>query len=83
MSWGDLPARTRARIRAEVLARDGHRCQIKLAGCTTIATQADHIQPRETAGDGPDNLRGACAWCNNSRGEPGRADPDPIPRTRW
>lgn len=83
MSWAELPARTRAKIRRTVLTRDGNRCQIHLDGCTTIATQVDHIRPREVAGDGVDNLRAACAWCNNSRGEPGRTDPDPTPRTRW
>lgn len=83
MSWRSVPYRTRVALRAAVLSRDGYRCQIRLDGCTTIATQADHIRPREVAGDGLDNLRAACAWCNNSRGEPGRNDPDPTPRTRW
>lgn len=83
MSWSSLPARTRARLRRAVLERDGFRCQLRLEGCTTVAEQADHIRPREVAGDGLDNLQAACAWCNNSKGEPNRGDPDPTPRTRW
>lgn len=83
MSWNAVPQRTRARIAKAVLTRDGHRCQLKLPGCTTIATQVDHVRPRETSGDGEDNLVASCAWCNGSKGKPGRADPDPTPRTRW
>lgn len=81
MSWSNLPPRQRARIRAIVLQRDGHRCQLRLPGCTTIATTVDHIRDRTTAGDGPDNLRAACAPCNMARGKPGRTDPDTI--SRW
>lgn len=81
MSWNTLASRQRARIRRIVLDRDNYRCQLRLDGCTTIATTVDHIRDRAVAGDGPDNLRAACAWCNSSRGEPGRDDPDPV--TRW
>jgi 5-methylcytosine-specific restriction endonuclease McrA len=77
MSWSSLPGRTRARLRLACLQRDGYRCQLKLEGCTTIATTADHIVDRAVAGDGLDNLRAACAWCNGSRGKPGRHDPEP------
>jgi 5-methylcytosine-specific restriction endonuclease McrA len=78
MSWSDLSPRERARLRAIVLQRDGHRCQIRKPGiCTTIATTADHIVDRAIAGDGPDNLRAACGPCNFSRGMPGREDPEP------
>lgn len=79
MSWSNLSSRERARIRAIVLERDGYRCQLKLKGCTTIATQFDHIVDRRIAGDGPDNGQAACAWCNTSKGEPGRHDPNPRP----
>lgn len=83
MSWSKLPARERTRLRALVLARDGHRCRLELQGCTVIATQADHIAPREVAGDGLDNLRAACAWCNNKRGAPGRTDLEPNVDRWW
>lgn len=80
MSWSSLSSRERARVRAIVLARDGHRCQLRIPGvCTVIATEADHIVAREIAGDGPDNLRAACRPCNGARGEPGREDPAPRP----
>lgn len=82
MSWASVPSAARARLRAAVLERDGHRCQLRLDGCTAIATQADHIRSRELAGDGLDNLRAACATCNTKRGKPGRGDPAPRP-SRW
>lgn len=78
-----MPYSRRVALRRVVLARDAYRCQLKLPGCTTIATTVDHIRSREVAGDGEDNLRAACAWCNMSRGKPGKGDPDPIPSTRW
>jgi 5-methylcytosine-specific restriction endonuclease McrA len=56
-------------LRAAVLARDGHVCQLRLPGCTSRATIADHITLR---GRGPDteslnNLRAVCANCHNRR----------------
>jgi 5-methylcytosine-specific restriction endonuclease McrA len=83
VSWSNLSGRVRARVRQVVLTRDGHRCQLQLDGCTRIATTVDHVRPREVAGDGPDNLVAACAWCNGSKGRPGRHDPDPTPRSSW
>lgn len=81
MSWKNLPMSQRTRLRQIVLERDQYRCQLRLPGCTLTATQADHVHPRETHGDGPENLRAACRHCNISRGKPGRNDPDPI--SRW
>lgn len=75
MSWSTLNARTRSKLRAAVLHRDGYRCQIRLPGCTTVATTADHVAPRETGGDGLDNLRAACMGCNVRRGDPKKQDP--------
>lgn len=75
MSWSSLNARTRAKLRAAVLARDGYRCQLQRPGCTTVATTADHIAPRAVAGDGLDNLRAACGHCNFTRGDPRKEDP--------
>jgi 5-methylcytosine-specific restriction protein A len=57
------------RIRRQVLERDGHLCQIQAAGCTSRATQVDHIVPVAKNGEwwNPDNLRAACGSCNNGR----------------
>jgi hypothetical protein len=57
------------RIRLEVLQRDNNQCQIKSEGCTQIAQQVDHILPVSMGGDwfDKDNLRAACARCNNNR----------------
>ena len=69
------------KLRAEILRRDGHRCQIRLPGCTTVATEVDHIYGK-VHGDDPTGLRAACSWCNKSRGTPSD-DPSPRPRTQW
>jgi 5-methylcytosine-specific restriction endonuclease McrA len=81
---GWIRGSTRAwrKVRAYVLDRDGRRCQLGLPGCTTIATRAHHTRDRALVGDNPAHLVAACAWCNQSTGEPGRHDPDPTPRTR-
>ena len=57
------------RIRQQILARDNHTCQIQAPGCTTHATQVDHIVPTSQGGawwDGS-NLRASCHRCNNQR----------------
>lgn len=80
MSWASVPPRLRARLRAAVLERDGHRCQLRIPGvCITVADCADHIRPREVAGDGLENLQAACTPCNQAKGDPRGHDPDPLP----
>jgi 5-methylcytosine-specific restriction endonuclease McrA len=57
-------------VRLRILQRDGHQCQIRLAGCTHDATQVDHITPLDQGGPrlDPSNLRAACTHCNCSLG---------------
>lgn len=74
-----MPMNVRARLSRIVLERDGHQCQLRGAKCTGVATTLDHIRPRATGGDGLDNLRAACAWCNMSRGDPRKHDPQHLP----
>lgn len=59
------------RLRAEILARDAHVCQIRYPGvCTGRATVVDKIIPAarrpELALD-RSNLRAACAPCNDHK----------------
>lgn len=56
-------------IRLEVLERDGYSCQVRLPGCTRLATTVDHIVPWRLGGDwwNRENLRAACSHCNSSR----------------
>jgi 5-methylcytosine-specific restriction endonuclease McrA len=57
-----------ARISRLVIERDGHECQLRLPGCTLVAT-ADHVLPRSRGGTSdPENLRAACRSCNSRRG---------------
>jgi 5-methylcytosine-specific restriction protein A len=58
-------------MRADVLARDGYRCQINLPCCIGRATSVDHWPvPRHKGGAllDPNNLRAACRPCNSSGG---------------
>ena len=57
------------KVRAQVLERDGHRCQIKAPGCLGIANEVDHIQPVSMGGEWYDeeNLRASCQPCNLAR----------------
>ena len=59
-----------SKTRRLILARDGHRCQLGIAGiCLSIATEVDHIVPRAVGGsDALDNLRSVCHPCHVSRG---------------
>lgn len=55
-------------LRELILKRDNYQCTIQGERCTGTATQADHIVRRSEGGDDhPDNLRAACAQCNNAR----------------
>lgn len=78
-AWGGGSTRRWRKLRAAVLARDGHRCQIPTAAgrpCLAPASHVDHIVPKSAGGgDEPSNLRAACAPCNLSRGAAGSAGP--------
>jgi 5-methylcytosine-specific restriction enzyme A len=67
---GRVNTRRWRRTRAYVLARDKWVCQMRLPGCTSTATTADHVVPLVMGGDpyDPGNARAACAWCNSSAG---------------
>ena len=82
-AWSGGSTRDWRRRRALVLARDGHRCQLKLKGCTTKATHAHHTGGREVTGDDMAHLVAACQHCNLATGDPRSHDPQPQPRTRW
>lgn len=59
------------RIRAYVLARDAHQCQLRYPTiCTTRATQVDHIKQVLTHPElelDPTNLRAVCTPCHKTR----------------
>ena len=63
------------RVRAAVLERDGHTCQLRLPGCTGMALTVDHIQPIALGGAWWEmsNLRAACTKCNIAAGHKTRA----------
>lgn len=86
MAWGGQGSTWKWRKkRVRVLDRDGYRCQLRLDGCTTIATSVHH----KTAWHGkpedvPDHLlEAACDSCNHKAGDPSKHDPPPRGGTRW
>lgn len=82
--WEKGSTREWRRVRAAVLARDGHRCRLKLAGvCVIRATHVHHTQAREVVGDDPAHLVAACGPCNLKAGDPTRCDPPPTPARWW
>jgi 5-methylcytosine-specific restriction endonuclease McrA len=56
-------------VRRDVLARDGHVCQVRLPGCKVRANSVDHIVRPEDGGApyDPANLRAACTSCNSAK----------------
>lgn len=83
-SWARGSTRAWRRTRALVLERDGWECQLRLPGCTYVATHVHHTLGRERTGDDPQFLVGACEHCNLATGDPTKVpDPPPHPRTRW
>lgn len=58
-------------LRLRVLARDGYQCQMRLPGCTEVATTVDHMDAASLVGPGlpPDSrCRAACLHCNSADG---------------
>ena len=53
-------------VRLAVLARDGHRCQIRGPKCKGAARHVDHVRSVSDGGApfDPANLRAACSSCN-------------------
>lgn len=74
-SWQGGSTRRWRKIRAIVLDRDGHLCQLRLDVCTGTATQVHHTHGRAVTGDDPAYLVAACRECNLKIGEPARHDP--------
>lgn len=67
MPWSSSTRRQRLpkdwpRRRQAVLTRDQHQCQIRRPGCTTAATEVDHIVPSDDHALA--NLQAACSDCH-------------------
>jgi 5-methylcytosine-specific restriction endonuclease McrA len=74
------------KYRARILKRDNHTCQLQLPGCTTIATQAHHLDGITTGRTPTDTSRviATCAPCNRTIGDPTTNNPTPNPpTTHW
>ncbi len=68
--WPYCTSEWRTEIRPRVLARDGHRCQIRGPKCTGHASHVDHVVPvveDPTKALDPTNCRAACGPCNQGR----------------
>ena len=66
---GGLDGRPWRRLRLLILERDGFTCQLRLPGCTGLASHVDHrVSRRDGGSDHPDNLQAACANCNQRKG---------------
>jgi 5-methylcytosine-specific restriction endonuclease McrA len=83
-AWRGGSTRSWRKVRAGVLLRDGHACQLAIDGtCTGRATTVHHVLGK-AMGDDPAHLVASCAPCNLKVGDPrGAADPPPTRSTRW
>jgi 5-methylcytosine-specific restriction endonuclease McrA len=70
-------------VRAQVLARDGHRCTIRGPGCKGVATVVDHVIPERVTGPvyDPALLRSACQSCNMWAARGKQQDRLPVSRS--
>ena len=68
--YAPVPYRSEAdhASRAEILTRDGRRCQF--AGCGSVATTIDHLLPRSRGGGNTwHNLVASCESCNGTKAD--------------
>lgn len=68
MSWETSDRRERLpanwpEIRRGVLKDAGWRCQIRLPGCTSMATEVDHVRFRDETSP----LQAACSHCHGKK----------------
>lgn len=72
------------KMRAAVLERDGHRCQINGPHCDSVAVTVHHRLGRGVSED-PADLEAACWPCNHGQGSPESSahNPPPTRRTQW
>lgn len=86
MTWEKGKGSTRSwrKVRAFVLDRDAHRCQIRKPGCTEHAETVHHKLGRGVSED-PADLEAACWPCNRGEGSPETSghNPQPTRRTQW
>ena len=75
-----------ARLRLEILDRDGRVCQIQGPRCEGTAREVDHIRPGDD--HDPSNLQSACGPCHRTKtgrenaarvNRPRRREPEPHP----
>jgi 5-methylcytosine-specific restriction endonuclease McrA len=74
------------RVRLIILNRDAWLCQVRLPGCTTRATTADHIVGLADGGAWYEltNLRAACRPCNSAlAAHRTNGHRQPTPSRRW
>lgn len=81
-AWAGGSTRAWRKLRAEVLFRDGGLCQLMLEGCEVYADQVHHRKGKGIS-ENPADLEAACGTCNNTAGDPTKADPEPEPNTQW
>ena len=53
------------RVRRRVLWECGHRCEMRLEGCSGVAQEVDHI--RRGDDHSRENLRGVCTPCHRKK----------------
>lgn len=73
-------------LRAAVLARDRHTCQLQIPGVCVQRSTPMHVHHTlgKERGDNPAHLVAACAPCNLHVGDPARGnDPPAAPITKW
>lgn len=69
MTWARGSTRQSRRERAQVLAA-WPICYLQYPGCTTVATEDDHVIPLSQGGsDSLDNRRGACRQCHRIKSQ--------------
>lgn len=83
-AWRGGSTRRWRRIRAEVLPRDGWKCQIALADvCEGTADQVHHVGGRAVTGDDPRYCVAACGPCNRKLGDVTTSNPKIVKREDW
>jgi len=57
-------------LREFIFNRDDYKCQLKLEGCTNLATEIDHkISINDGGNNNPENLWASCLNCNRKKGK--------------
>lgn len=82
-AWAGGSSTESRKQRAEILARDNYRCQLRIPGICLHKADQDHHRLGKGVSERLEDRVAACGPCNRRVGDPRANDPQPRVRRQW